>query len=1035
MDLTPKQEAVMALIKDDPAYENYFFSRVSDPSFFFALKKAGYFSVKNMPVAQPADEEGYFIVPEWNVLPYLEKLSQQIKGSGDDKYIDELLAIIKAVSSKRKDNYRTWWYFVKILLNIPNDRVPFEIIELVPVWLDSQFSMGLQGSEISEKLLPKFLPEAPSAQDIEKAEKILESITEIKQLPVDKEKTILPERRATTLLDNHWLVNVFEKCAEDIGKKCSSKVISGLAEKQRFFLRNDKSQIDLEINAQQYLLVLEEKDANFLVQVLSVGQQTEDAVLETLLSNKRIDGHRILKYSLKKCDRYSFEDTVFEELLKSDIFKGGDGSLLRRKVWNLHRNLFSSGTYESFYEHERLRGAWFSNDTLTFGLKRILDAKAKQNEEETREILKQFLEDDYIYFPKLALYIIGRNIDRYADIFWDLLETEHDRFVFEATFFGDELKHLLQNLEAISEEQRRKIGGIINQGPTHYIPEEDSDKYILLWKQRRYHALSSDPFFRKLYSQLEKKTKVKAELRPAVGPTETRTGPGPSPLTKEQLLKMSNKELASFIATFEQTSFWKGPTIGGLSDMLKVVVEESPNKFTDNLSPFLNTGYLYVYDVLRGTTDAWKTNKTIEWGKLLDFIENYTNQKEFWSDAFVVKDDDWNAGHLWVIGAIGKLIEVGTQDDSWAFDEKHLPVAERILISIGDRLEVDKEKDTDDAVSYALNSATGKVVAALISVALRAARLHAKKSEKTKWSKKIQELYDRLLKDEAIEAYTILGQYMPNLTYLDKAWVEQKIHELEEIKDRDLWSAFMEGYLFSGRVYDDLYALMKNHYMKGIEFEFKEEHANNRLIQHITLQYMRDIEDLSENSLFTVLLDDWKPSIIRQIIGFFWSQRDVLIQDKTNDVDQIKKIITFWKQLAEHYKAKEKLTKDEKKVLSSASGLVTFVPEINKENFEWLKLSAPYVHIGFDSPFFIEYLDILKDRGDKIASARFVGQLFLEMLEAFMPDYDKDHIRSIVEHLFLTRDNEAVSLAEKICNIYAKSGSDFLRDIYDRNRT
>lgn len=1032
--LSPKQEAVLDFIKEDAAYENYFFGKVSDPAFFFALKKKGYFSAENAPSAQPADEEGYFKIPEWNVLPYLERLSRWVKSPRDDNYIDGLLTVIEEVSRKRTDNYRTWWHFVKILLNIPNERIPLRIIGLIPIWLESRFDTGLQGAEIAEKLLRKFLGEDPSAEDIDKAEKIIESITTIKNLPAPKEKTVLTERRATTFLDAYWLVQAFEKYSQDIGRKCSDKVIRDLAEKQRCFLENDKSQIFLEIDERRYLLVLEEKDANFLVQVLSVDQQTEDATREALLLNKKISGQVILEFAVKKCDRYDFERIMFEHFSESAVFHGANDALLRRKIRNLHRNLFSSGTYESFYAETNLRGALSPEETLTFGLKSILDAKAKHNEQETRNILKQFLEDDYVYFPKLALYVVGRNIDRYADLFWDLVDSKHAIFIFEASFFGDELKHLLKNLRALSDEQKKKIESVIEQGPTYFVPDEEADRYMLLWKQRRYHALSSDPHFEKLYRQLRNITEQEAELAPALGPTVTRWGPGPSPLTKEQLLEMSNRELAEFLAIFEPTSSWDGPTVRALSDVLKAVVRESPNKFTADLSPFLNSGYLYVYDLLHGARDAWNAEKPIEWGTLMDFVERYANQKEFGTDVLKTKGDDWNADHRWVVGAIGELIQVGTRNDSWAFAEQYLPMAERILISICDKLEVEKERVIDDTVTDALNSATGKVITALIFIALRTARLQAKKDIKVKLPEAIKGRYERLLKDGAAEAYTLFGQYMPNLAYLDKTWVEQKIHEFEEMQERELWSAFMDGYLFRGTVDDDLYNLMRNHYLEAMQSDFKEEHSNTRLIQHIALQYLKGVEDLSKNGLFTLLVNDWKPSVIREIIGFFWSQRDVLIQDKANSEAQIQKIIAFWRQMYAHYTVKEELAEDEKRILSNSSKLAIFLPEISEEGVEWLKLSAPYVHDDYDSPFFIEYLNNLKDRGDRVASARYVGEVFLKILETFLPDYDKRHIMSIVEYLFSTGDEEVISSAEKICNVYARQGSDFLREIYDRNR-
>ena len=101
-------------------------------------------------------------------------------------------------------------------------------------------------------------------------------------------------------------------------------------------------------------------------------------------------------------------------------------------------------------------------------------------------------------------------------------------------------------------------------------------------------------------------------------------------------------------------------------------------------------------------------------------------------------------------------------------------------------------------------------------------------------------------------------------------------------------------------------------------------------------------------------------------------------------------------------------------------------------------LSAPYVGSGFNPPFLIEYLDLLKDRGNPIESAKYIGKLFVEMLKSFTPDYDKVHIRSIVEFLYERKDEEIKALADSICNqygerqVYDNDGNLFLRDLYER---
>ena len=127
--LSPKEKAVLETIAEDKVYENYFFSKVTDIKWFDVLNDKGYFSPEKAPVPQPSDQEGYYMIPHWNVLDYLERVSQQIGQGKNETYAEKLLDIINKVTKYRDnskaliDNYRLWWYFVKVLLNIPNDKI------------------------------------------------------------------------------------------------------------------------------------------------------------------------------------------------------------------------------------------------------------------------------------------------------------------------------------------------------------------------------------------------------------------------------------------------------------------------------------------------------------------------------------------------------------------------------------------------------------------------------------------------------------------------------------------------------------------------------------------------------------------------------------------------------------------------------------------------------------------------------------------------------------------------------------------------
>lgn len=939
--LSDKELELLDKIQKKSVYEDKFFEKRPELKWFDELKKRGYFNPNPDTRPQEAKEKGYYSIPQWNVLPYLEKVSQQVCTLGNEKYIDDLLVIIKDVSNYKNsngqhiDNYRTWYYFTKILVNLPTEEIPEDIITLIPVWLDSKFDTMLQGAEIATKLLPKFLTDNPV--DIQKAEKIIDYITAYKPFPSNEEGK---KKEFRLVVDSHWLKEAFGKYSESIGEKCSKELIEKIVTK-----------------------------------------------IEPLLERK--------------------ED----------------------------------GTYTSFYDEPEY-SIEDPLEMLTYILRRLLLSKAKADVDTTKEIIKEFVRSDYYYFPKMAIYIVGRNVENYSGLFWDMLDTDIGISIFDETlYFGDELKRLLNNLKELSAEQRETLHKKIEESAERQQFEEDTNRRKAIYKQRIYQALSHETYFMDLYNKMKDITGAEPQLHPAIGKVETWSGPGPSPLTKEEILRMTNYKLVEFLAGFRTKDSWKGPTVGGLANLIAEIAKDLPDKFIEDLTSFKDTGFIYVYEIMKGIKEAWNEKKNFDWAKVFKFIELYVDREEFWEDKFIVERDEWLSGatHQWVAGITAELIQDGTRDDDWAFPEQHFEIAEKIIFLLLDNLKADEDEDISDYVTYTLNTALGKSITALVLLALRIARVNDKKgfANDIKWSSKVRDKYEEILKKKSIEGFTNLGRYMPNFYYLNKDWLTEQIKALESEKGSNAWNAFIDGYLSIGRVYDNLYELMRQHYEYGLSYDFKDKRNREHLIQHICIGYLRGSEKLDEAaSLFRKITEAWNADELREVISFFWMQRGILAESTEENKKMREKIIEFWKLLYGKYRDKDagSLTRGDRQILSAASKLATLLDKIELESFEWLMLLAPYVHENFNSPFFIEYLDELKDKGDKGETAKYVGDIYLKMLEKITPDFDQKDIRSIVEFLYDAGETDS---ANKICDTYVARGAEFLRDICEKhaNRT
>lgn len=311
--------------------------------------------------------------------------------------------------------------------------------------------------------------------------------------------------------------------------------------------------------------------------------------------------------------------------------------------------------------------------------------------------------------------------------------------------------------------------------------------------------------------------------------------------------------------------------------------------------------------------------------------------------------------------------------------------------------------------------------------------------------------YERVF-DKGIEAWIWFGRFLPDIRYLDKDYTDEKIKEfLKYDAEQFGWQMFMEGYLSGHYVHDDIYDLMRPHYLKAIEKKVFSESIDYHLVQHITLEYLRGKEELKEknndgrDSLFWYMLDDAsspeKHDRWLEVARFFWSLSGRRIKKEDKDEEERPseetkaKILEFWKWTAEEEQdyVKNKLGKSYPSFLAGMAELTILLDNIDDTTEKWLLLSAPYVNEEHRPGFFIEYLAKFED-GD---SVKRLGKIFLKILENSTPTFRDEDIRLIVKRLYELwkkdkgKYKEIKVEADNICETYGRHNIHFLKDIWD----
>lgn len=664
------------------------------------------------------------------------------------------------------------------------------------------------------------------------------------------------------------------------------------------------------------------------------------------------------------------------------------------------------------------------------------------------ETVEELLQKSHDIFRRIALHAITHHYEDLKQLFW-----EWQGNPLEDTLLKPELYRLLQtNCRAFDESEIEQILQWIESEQDMVSSEDDETRSKQeAYRKREWLSALMETENKKIVSVYHKYEQINpAKLKHPGLLVWTVSWEGrTSPTTIEDLSDMSNVQIAQFLNDFKQerASGPGVPTEDGLAEMLEEYVALNPQRFVNDLQPFQGVRNFYQYWILRGFLKAWRDKREFDWTKLLDFIHQLVSSERFWVEHHATG----YGGHSQWIFAVADLIEEGTKDGEYAFDVKLLPLAEKILLILMEK--VGLRPSTFERISYAVvNSDRGQVFSAMVNYALQFARVHGA-DQADRWPQTIKADFTKRLDrkvEPSFEFSFTLGMYLRYLLYLDEAWLIDNIDRIFPKQDEYHWHMAFSGYLLYSRPLSEaIYSLLKEHghYGKALNSDFCNRQIDARvlpdpnvvyldsqqmdltidrvvrkkLVSDICLGWMEGFETLEdESSLIYQLVNSDNPPLLSTLIHYFWKKRD-------NLPEQLKtKVIPTWRALYESLSQKDDVEKYGE-VLSRLSGWIALVDKIDAEVLKWLKMSTQYIRGLTDSAFFAE--ELLPHATKTPAE---VGDIYLGMLtHNVYPYHDQEHIQGIIRALYRTGHTE---VADRICNLYGAAGFDFLRALYDENQ-
>ncbi len=506
----------------------------------------------------------------------------------------------------------------------------------------------------------------------------------------------------------------------------------------------------------------------------------------------------------------------------------------------------------------------------------------------------------------------------------------------------------------------------------------------------------------------------------------------PSPITVEELSSISNEQIADYLITFREPEFVfrkSDPTEDGLAKTLKKLVAKAPQRFTDNLKPFQDVQNFYQNWILHGFLEAWRDKKEFDWAALLGFIHHVLLSERFWTEQH-----NANCNYRqWTLLTMADLIVEGTKNDDCAFDAQLLPIAEKILMVLVNKVEPRMPAPTDMSL-HSISSNRGKVFSAMLNYALRFASLNDLE-QGNRWPQTIKVDFTKRL-DRGIESsigfsYT-LGFYLPHLSYLDYEWVVDNIDHIFPQNDEVHWQAAFSGYLYQSGIYEDLYSLLKTygHYRKALSTDFSDE-VLGRLVKHICIGWVQDWEILDdETSLIYQLINTHNPSFLSYMVYFFIEECESL--GPSDEPEKVKaKVMPAWRALFQVLSDSSEAMAYQK-VSCPLLGWLELVDNIDSEVLSWVKSTIEDIDkVPGYGRVLSRFFKALRKHAPK--TPQLVGEIYLAIPQRVMRHLqtEEDEINETVRILYNAGHKET---ANQICNRFVKAGVDFLRSVYEEYR-
>jgi len=629
----------------------------------------------------------------------------------------------------------------------------------------------------------------------------------------------------------------------------------------------------------------------------------------------------------------------------------------------------------------------------------------------TKPFVEGLLGSDNEMLRRIGIHVLNERWESLGDLYLPLVRPE----LFSVGHLHELYRLLNLRFESFSEKAKQASVEALRNIP---IPDGDEEgpSRVERLQFRWLNAISATSYApaAKWFTELTAKYGSAPRHADYLSHIESRSGPGPSQYSAEELVALAEQRtLVHKLIAFKPSDSWEGPTVDALTDQLERAVQLAPVAFIRVLPDLLAAPITYQHAGIAGFLKLWRepnAERPFEgwddgWPKLLDFFEALLANPTFWNEK--------GGAHgfrevtpMWIASSIADLLQAGTRDDSRAYPSALLPRGWALIQTLLAHGEAVSEP-SDDPMFQAINSTRGRALEAVFSHALRVCRLADKESGSHlgAW-KSMQALFDAELAacvNGNFEFSTLAGAYSGNLEYLSADWLEANIKEIFPIDRRaNLVCAIGGlGYASTSR---KVYRLLRDNGVldAALRLDLKGRNGHEKLMERVAVGYLWG-EDTLDSSRFKFIFESKAEEALAQINFFFWTIRGEKLKE-----DQVERILQYWRRCLDWATSQPT---PPIKVLSSLSGLVTFLPDASGEKYGLLLSTAPYIHEHHGAYDFLKELRRLVEGNPKEVST-----VLRRFIETHQPMYDyEDRMRKLVARLAeLEHRADAIEFCDKL---------------------